>query len=363
MKTPPHEPLLQHLLAALPDDLAAFQRLCAQVPDWPALLTAAARHGVEALLEYYVVRVPHPPAALALHPLEQDLALRRLRQPRLERPLDEALTHLAAAGIRTVVLKGPPLAARLYPDPSLRPSQDLDLMVAPADLDRAAAALETLGYQAEKGLLARYYRENHHHIHLHRENTPPLELHFRATTGFGIIVPAADFLSRARPWPTPGGAVAWVLAPEDEFLYLALHAARHLFVALVLLYDLKLFLLLHPDLDWRLVAARARSLRVTRAVSMAVEALHRRLAVARPPGRDLALAPDLRSRLAHRVLSLVSSWPIQWKAAWYGKMAFRILLCDHLAWSAWSFRHRLLRAARRRAQRYLPWALPEAWSR
>lgn len=360
MKAPPHEPLLQRLLAALPGDLAAFERLCAQVPDWPALLAAAARHGVEALLEYYLVRLPHPPAALDLHPLEQDLALRRLRQARLERPLDEALTHLAAAGIRTVVLKGPPLAARLYPDPSLRPSQDLDLMVAPADLDRAAAALEALGYQAEKGLLARYYRENHHHIHLHRDNTPPLELHFRATTGFGVIVPAEDFLSRAS---TPGAALAWVLAPEDEFLYLALHAARHLFVALVLLYDLKLFLLLHRDLDWRLAAARARSLRVTRAVSMAVELLHGCLAVPLPPGRYLALAPDLRSRLAHRVLSAVARWPIQWKATWYGKMAFRILLCDHLAWSAWSFRHRLLRAARRRAQRYVPWAVPQAWSR
>src|SRR5205807_5865396 len=119
---------------------------------------------------------------------------------------------------------------------------------------------------------------NHHHLHLSRAETPPLELHFRPTTGFGTIVSAEEFLSRATPYRMSTGTMGWVLSPEDEFIYLAVHAARHQFQALVWLYDLKLFLLRHPDLDWTIVSARARSLRVVRALSMALEALQRRLA-------------------------------------------------------------------------------------
>ncbi len=363
MKRPEHEPVLERMLAALPDDLAGFERLCAAVTEWEPLLAAAAYHGVEGLLEYYLLRLPQLPAGLDAAHLERQLALRHLRQARLDRPLGEALEGLDRAGIRTVVLKGPVLAERLYPDTGLRSSSDLDLMVAEADLDRATAALEALGYHAGQGLLRRYLRENRHHLVLHREQTPPLELHFRAATSFGVAVPSEELLSRALPCRTAAGSAAWVLSPEDELLFLAVHAAQHLLVTYVLFYDMKLLLRRCPEVDWSAVDARAQSFRVTAAVSMAFGFLEQHLAVGIPKGYRISPRDGLRFRLAASIRSALYGHPPLSTACVLGARAFRALLCDRPAATAWRWRHRLLRAVRRRAQRYLPWAVPAAWSR
>lgn len=49
-------------------------------------------------------------------------------------------------GLRVIVLKGVPLAQRLFDDPLMRETTDIDLWIAHEDLDRADAALKTLGY-------------------------------------------------------------------------------------------------------------------------------------------------------------------------------------------------------------------------
>ena len=46
-------------------------------------------------------------------------------------------------------LKGPILSDELYSDVGLRQSKDIDLAVAPADLSRAQACLNTLGWRLD----------------------------------------------------------------------------------------------------------------------------------------------------------------------------------------------------------------------
>ena len=77
-----------------------------------------------------------------------------------------------------MALKGPLLAERIYPEGALRPSVDLDLLVAENDLGRAVAALERAGWEADAGPTAVYARRHHHHLQLRREGQPPLELIF-----------------------------------------------------------------------------------------------------------------------------------------------------------------------------------------
>ena len=53
---------------------------------------------------------------------------------------------LDAAGIASMILKGPGLARRLYADdPARRRYSDIDLLVSPADFDRAQQVLAELG--------------------------------------------------------------------------------------------------------------------------------------------------------------------------------------------------------------------------
>jgi len=64
----------------------------------------------------------------ALHSLRQGVAIARL------------LNVLAAAGFRPIALKGLSLAHRIYPEPSLRPLRDIDLLL-PQDQATAAQKL------------------------------------------------------------------------------------------------------------------------------------------------------------------------------------------------------------------------------
>lgn len=277
-----------------------------------------------------------------LRRVEQQLAFERLAQSRLLAALDEALLTLHAAGVHAAALKGPVLAERIYPDPTLRLSTDLDLLVAPADLDRSTAALEAIGYQAETGDAERYSRKHHHHIHLSRPHTPWLELHFRPFTGFGIVIESEEFLSRALPYTTARGPIVLVLSPEDECFYLCIHTARHQFRRLSWLYELKLFLRRYPNLDWPAVVDRARTFRVVTVLSFTLEILRQRLGVAIPSCSELGLKLTIRSNLADWWLSATPEWSERTRSGRVGRAVFFGLLCDRPASLAGLVKHRLL---------------------
>lgn len=65
----------------------------------------------------------------------------------LERALVGAASAFAQDGVELVVLKGPALARVFYPDPTLRPFVDLDLLVRTRDWRRACDLLAQLGYR------------------------------------------------------------------------------------------------------------------------------------------------------------------------------------------------------------------------
>jgi hypothetical protein len=59
----------------------------------------------------------------------------------------EAIGALEAAGVRSILLKGPALARWLYRDGALREYDDCDLLVDPAQIALAATSLRDLGFQ------------------------------------------------------------------------------------------------------------------------------------------------------------------------------------------------------------------------
>lgn len=61
----------------------------------------------------------------------------------------KVIAALEAVGVTAVVLKGTQTAHTLFPDPGTRPSQDVDLLVAPAAQPAAERVLTSLGFRAE----------------------------------------------------------------------------------------------------------------------------------------------------------------------------------------------------------------------
>jgi hypothetical protein len=122
-----------------------------------------------------------------------------------------------------VLMKGPEIAAH-YPDPSLRPFRDLDLLV--PDAEDAQRALLAAGFVAAGS--PEPYVDLHHLQPLHWPGSPLLvELHDRPKWPAGLRPPSrAELFAGAVPGKT-GVPGVLALAPEHHALAIAAHAWAH----------------------------------------------------------------------------------------------------------------------------------------
>lgn len=275
------------------------------VGHFPAWEAVAARHGLSAWLadELAAAGKPVPPGVTqsARSQLGQGAKLRRLTHL--------VLDTFAKVGVVPVLLKGYGLATRLFPDnPLARPSSDVDVLVLPEELPLVEPALARLGLRHTEVPGVEDAFEEHHH---RAWSGPPglVEVHFRLFSGFGgAAFDERGLLARCRRGELDGRAVRW-LAPEDEFLYLATHAANHGFLRLSWLVDLARYLEWAPDLDWGVMAARAHAARFEVPVAATLGLLEAVFGVTLPPAARAAFHRGaLRRRVdrelfsAHRVV-------------------------------------------------------------
>ena len=254
--------------------------------------------------------------------------------------------ELEATGIRTVGLKGVDLAYSLHADPGARPSADLDLLVAPADFDRAVEVLARRGARPPMARKGRQWREDYVAWEIILENSAvPFELHWGLIPDDLAQVSMAEVLGRVRPLPEPA-PIRWGLAWEDQAWYLPAHAVFHGMASSVIRFS---------DL-WRLgrrldelgvepgvVAAVARRYGLARRLDLASRVYHRlwgsdwwrvgHLRRSAPWLTGVALrlgGAEARSatgtRLARRLLlaGTLDSWPKRARYGWrYARMKWR----------------------------------------
>jgi hypothetical protein len=94
----------------------------------------------------------------------------------VEPALRTVIGALTAQDIDPILLKGPALAYTAYPQVSFRTFSDIDLLLESAELDRAATALERLGYAPLSGFDA----HGHHHLapYVSPDGNLTVELHY-----------------------------------------------------------------------------------------------------------------------------------------------------------------------------------------
>ncbi|HMO51127.1 MAG TPA: nucleotidyltransferase family protein [Kiritimatiellia bacterium] len=188
--------------------------------DEAALLGAASRHGIAPLLHERLRETASLPPRLRKSLEAHYYSTAQKNHYRIQ-AAGEALGALQRSGVRVLVLKGAGLAERLYRNIALRPFEDIDLLIQPKDFAAAREALRTLGYQPpDCALPDAHYRRHHFHIALIRKEPAPvyLELHWGFTDPFLLYTPDMDAV-----WARATEA----LHPADEWLYLAMHLAKH----------------------------------------------------------------------------------------------------------------------------------------
>ena len=167
----------------------------------------------------------------------------------------------AAAGVDALLLKGPALARLLYAAGESRGYSDVDVLVAPADLERARTALARAGYADVSGALGIDDVAGVVHdetwVGPDPEGHATIDLHLRLP---GATVPPERVWAALAPRRTTieiGGRAIAVLDRAGLALHVATHAAQHGAAHAKGLVDLRLGLERWPDEVWREAAALA----------------------------------------------------------------------------------------------------------
>jgi hypothetical protein len=334
--------------------LAAWPQAPAQAPAADdAAFWQRALDGGAAVLVSEQVQAPPPQAAM----WRRQQAASAMRSFGV---MKELVALLEAAGIRTAPLKGPVLAARLYGRYTARPTSDVDLLLDAGALDAALALLARSGGQVVEDAATDWERAHHHHVGCTWRGLL-VELHFLASTNFGVRWPSEPLLDRAPHGLVKGldGLSVRLLQPQDELLFLAMHAAAHRLRRDVHLLDLRLHVAQHPP-DWPALEAQARALGLWRSVGVALAAAGERA------GLDLSAMPaGWRAASAQRLTWL----PFDLHPGYSEDSQMRLrgyladaLLTDQASTAAQTFAARALRGTRRQLQKQFPRWAPASWA-
>lgn len=289
------DPYLRFLRASFADsDAVAAGTALAQLGE-PKLLERLAGDKLDAALEDRLNGLPPllstETIAILRRRRRNYLALNVLRRAEAE----EVLSAFTNSGIPAVGLKGIDLAWRAYPDPSLRPFTDVDLLISPAHLDAAEKIMAELNYHPapETVALRKSGEAWVDYQYEHAETGLLFELHVELLHHGRFRFDPALALRRS---------VGGFLHPDDRFLHLALHLSKHsYFDRLLWVYDLAV---LAPDAPApETLAAAARATGCGGAVWLAL-ALSRVLFGARLAEHEAALSPPLlRAQALTRTLA------------------------------------------------------------
>jgi hypothetical protein len=198
----------------------------------------------------------------------------RARNERLVAELGRLDVLLGRAGIPVLFLKGPLLARRFYDGVGDRASTDLDLLVRPADVERAEALLLGDGYApAYRILLSRRLSRHFAHHFEYRRDGLPLDLHWALQRHFTFAI---DY---ERVWATServdlGGRPYAAVSSEYELVLQLLGILTDLQVGKAKLRAMvdvhRIVRAMEPTADWEAFCARRRRERLLRPVACAL---------------------------------------------------------------------------------------------
>lgn len=277
METPPTE--FRLLLAcsrasATQEDEAAIRQMLLETIDWTLFARKAISHGLAGLAGHTLARIaPDMVPNDILDAFRANVNQTRRANDVLFDELAEAIAALAKNGVEAIPFKGPVLAIGAYGDLGLRVFRDLDFLIHDSDLSTAIATLESLGYERKGRMTAAQFDLIHRlqgqEIMLKQVVGTCIEPHTRLTP----IKMALDIdypgLWRRAQRTSLNGRTMLVLAPEDDFIALAVHGGKEIWSKIKWACDIAVFVGSHPELDWTAVVERARAQGCLRMVLLA----------------------------------------------------------------------------------------------
>ncbi len=223
--------------------ITAIRGAAAAVNDWPSFLRLIARHRVAGLAQNALAA-----AAVATPPeFARQLAARAQAAARLSLALASETVRLQrafeAAGIGVFVVKGAALAQLAYGSLSLKHSKDIDLFVAPGDVESALRLLQRNGYALTYPAphlggqkLATFVRYGREIKLLHADGGLQVELKWKLADNPRLLN-GIDTNATAQTVPLSDQVSVRTLSDGDRFAYLSVHGTHHAWFRLKWLAD------------------------------------------------------------------------------------------------------------------------------
>ena len=274
--------------------------------DWQVFLELADQHGVSSLVYQNFAQLSDAVPVQVLTTLRNRHQRNILKSLFLTRELIRIVVDcLRPLGIEVIPYKGVVLSQALYGDPALRQSGDIDLFVRKQDVWAIKRAMAGPGFvprftipaAAEADFIASGYELTF--------DSPAgknlLELQWSLQPRFyavdfdmeGLFQRAASLGVGGHPMKTP--------APEDLFIVLSVHAAKHVWGRLIWLCDIAQLLLQH-NLDWESIHREARDLGIERILSVTLLLANRFLQAVIPSAWEQVIAADkIASQLVEEI--------------------------------------------------------------
>jgi hypothetical protein len=245
-------------------------------PDWSLVLEQAEHHGMVPLFYHHITAIPDAgipePVLTALAQRARDYLVWNLR---LRSELLRLIGKFNEAAIPVIPLKGPWLADLLYPDPDLRSTSDLDLLVRPEDTARAEELILNAGYR--RLLPAGQEDDMYHRSFIGNGDARAnlvVELHHDLADSHLTRLAIADVWASASRTTWRGHEIG-TMALTDLFLYLCLHAVKDGLGSLRSLLDIRLVVeRFGGGIPWNRLAETVRAARLRTPVYLSLLLSH-----------------------------------------------------------------------------------------
>ena len=267
-----------------------IKELLQQDIDWKKLSQLAAFHRVQPLLYKSLVKTGSegavPPAILDR--FNHQMRFAAVRNLTLLKEMERLSERFDDNGIPAIAFKGPILAQRAYGNLGIRPCVDLDILIPKEAFGKVEELLAADGYEHVPKTKDMKGVRKAFHLYLARQCTfarPPalgLDIHTSVMPpgyhpfDFDALYGRSQRLSIAG-MEVPG------FAPEDLLLILCFHGVKNRWEALKHVCDVAELIRAHPDMDWDVVAERARSARGERVLWLGLYMAHALLGADLPP--------------------------------------------------------------------------------
>lgn len=282
------------------------QEVIEQHIDWDLFLLLILRHRVTPLV-LKTLSNPDNSAipAKTINALSQENKKNAYRSAEMAMEMIRITKLLNENDIEPIILKGAPLAYRLYNDIGLRPFGDIDILVKPQEISKAEALLVSAGYNRQipdyplkPKQKERYFKKFQHFVYYHSVLGVCVELHWRTyhfqTESLSALSnPACESLEL---W----GYKIKVLADAECFMYLVIHGCHHMWNELRMIYDIAMFMHLRMDWEKILLLANNRELRLMLHITLLMAS--RLFNVSIP---DILFNETLKDKKAEKLTSLL----------------------------------------------------------